>query len=316
MFPLKQAKKHTRIKVWVGELSKVSKERFFSDSPTHLKYQSVIIFLNRRCTVGCASCNAGAGPDYRGELSKEWLSAFFEKLKVEELKFSGYIVWTGGEPFLSIDALQWGVSLAAAAGFHAEILTSGNWFAAHPEWLESVAASGNVSLRISLDAEHQKIVSISCVIDLTRRALELQLEVNYTLREIPGQEGAVKRYVDEIKNNLPEFYLSSKVRSRWLHYIPHITISKFSSRSEFSGPVSLKPCKLVFRDLVIGDDGLVYPCCGLFNLPFYQRLAIGDPLKESWEVLTARQQELPLFQALKENGPCHLCLNEIRNKFR
>ncbi|NIO84964.1 MAG: radical SAM protein [Candidatus Aminicenantes bacterium] len=279
-------------------------------------YQSVIIFLNRRCTVGCASCNAGAGPGNRGELSKEWLSAFFGKLKVEDLRFSGYIVWTGGEPFLSIDALQWGVSLASAAGFHSEILTSGNWFAAHPGWLELVAASGNISLRISLDAEHQEIVPMSCVIDLTERALELQLEANYTLREIPGQEGAVKRYIDEIKKALPEFYRSNKGRSRWLHYMPHIPISKSVSRSEFSGPVSLKPCKLVFRDLVIGDDGLVYPCCGLFSLPFYQRLAIGDPLKESWEVLTARQWEQPLFQTLKESGPCHLCLNKIRNRFR
>jgi len=274
----------------------------------------VIIFLNRRCTVGCASCNAGAGSGNRGELSKEWLSGFFGKLKAGGLKFPGYIVWTGGEPFLSIDVLQWGVSLASGMGFHSEILTGGNWFAGHPGWLELVAA-GNVSLRISLDAEHQETVPISCVIALTRKALELQLEVNYTLREIPGREGAVKRYIDEIENALPEFYRGNKGRSRWLHYMPHIPISKSASRSGFSGAVSFKPCKLVFRDLVIGNDGLVYPCCGLFSLPFYQKLAIGDPLKESWEELTVRQRELPLFQALKKNGPCHLCLHEIRDRF-
>jgi organic radical activating enzyme len=280
-------------------------------------YQSLIIFLNRCCTVGCASCNAGAGSENREELSKEWLAAFFRKLAVEQLKFSGYIVWTGGEPFLSIDALQWGVSLASAAGFPSEILTGGNWFAAHPGWLELVSAAGNVSLRVSLDAEHQETVPMSRIIALVGRALKLGMEVNFTLREIPGREGAVKRYIEEIKNALPEFYRRNSGRSRWLHYMPHIPIpiSESASGIRFSAHTSPRACKLVFRDLVVGNDGFIYPCCGLFTLPFYRRFVVGDPLAESWEMLAARETGHPLFQFLRENWPCHLCLNELRKKF-
>lgn len=270
------------------------------------KKGNLIFFLNRRCHVGCASCNAAASAHNRAELSPQWLETFFNG--IHDLEFSGYIIWTGGEPFLSFEALQKGISLACQKGFHSEILTGGAWFREEPGTLETLAAAGDFSLRISLDAEHQDRVPLPLIISLIKRALELGIEVNFTLRKIPGREESMVDFPAEIKKQLPEFYRENRSRSRWLHYIPHMPVSPRKNRSAVELKQKWrKACQMGFRDLVIGEDGLVYPCCGLFGIPGHERLAIGDPLIESLEALENRQRNDPLFQVLRDKGPYGIC---------
>ena len=270
------------------------------------QYQSLIIFLNRRCPVGCASCNAKALPGNREELTGRWLSAFFRIIK--KVEFPGFVLWTGGEPFLSFEALQAGIAIASGQGFHSEILTSGTWFDTHPQRLEPLAGKSNISLRISLDAEHQETVLLELVIALIRKAWALQIEVNFTLRDIPGREGFADRCIGEIKNHLPEFYRRNRSRSRWLHRIPHMPVSPAPANPCVSQTQKYRqPCPMIFRDLVIGEDGLVYPCCGFLGFPFHQQLAVGNPMEESWESLVSRQKSHPLFRMLQEKGPYGIC---------
>jgi len=273
---------------------------------------NIILFLNRRCTVGCASCNAGATTGNTAELTSQWLETFFNKL--HDLEFSGYIVWTGGEPFLSFQALQKGISLASQNKYHSEILTSGAWFQQAPEQLESLAAVGDFSLRISLDAEHHDSVPLPIIISLIKKSLSLGIEVNFTLRQIPGRENPVEDFLDQIKEQLPDFYRQNHTRSRWLHYLPHMPISPGPGgclpTHSAAAPGKQKwqqTCKMGFKDLVIGEDGLVYPCCGLFGIPGHEQMAMGDPLNESWENLEIRQRNHPLFQVLKRKGPYGIC---------
>lgn len=272
---------------------------------------NVILFLNRRCTVGCASCNAAAYPGNPVELTPSWLASFFNRL--HELTFPGYITWTGGEPFLSIETLKKGVSLASQNKYHSEILTAGAWFTQKPEHLETLAALGKFSLRISLDAEHQDAIPITTIINLIKKALDLNIEVDFTLREIPGRQEQVSRSLAEIKTQLPEFYRHNHHRSRWLHYLPHMPVTAGTGclpTDNTSGSRKQKwqqPCQMGFTDLIIGEDGLGYPCCGLFGAPGHERLSTGDPLKESWENLETRQHHHPLFQALKKKGPYGIC---------
>jgi hypothetical protein len=262
--------------------------------------------------VDCASCNVDARSGNKNQLSPQWLSSFFSK--VEESKFSGYILWTGGEPFLSFDALKTGIAIASQQGYHSEILTGAGWYQSHPGWIENLPGKENISIRISLDAEHQEKVPFSRVTALIRRAWELGIEINFTLREIPGQQEPVNRYIEEIKKQLPEFYHHNCQRSRWVHYIPHIPVSPggYTSPSiciDLQGTQKYKqPCHMAFRDLVIGEDGLAYPCCGFFGFPFHLHLAVGDPMKESWESLFSRQFTHPFFRLLTEKGPYGICL--------
>lgn len=267
--------------------------------------------------MGCATCDAGARPGNGSQLSREWLDAFFNR--IDTGLFSGYITWTGGEPFLSFESLCYGINLAREAGYRSEILTSGIWYNTHPGYLKRLkriaGTKGCVSLRISLDAEHQEKVPMSVVTGLVRAAVEINLQVNFTLREIPGREGEVKTYMDEIFGQLPEYCRQNSSRSRWLHYIPHIPLpDSLASAEPESTPIPQHPhkyrqrCKIIFRDLVIGDDGQVYPCCGFFSLPeeTCSGLVLGDPLRLSWSEL-AVLRERSLFQTLKEYGPYGIC---------
>lgn len=274
-----------------------------------MTFNSVILFLNRRCSVGCPSCSAGASSSNNEELNPSWLHSFYQKLN--EIHFSGYLIWTGGEPFFSPSSLKIGLELAASAGYHSEILTSGTWFKTHPGLLEIPAFSPRVSLRVSLDAEHQKKIEIDSILELIRKAIDLKLEINFTLREIPGQPFSSHLMIEKIKEVFPEFYRENSGRSRWIHTIPHIPVNGIGvgSYGKRANVKYKKPCSMIFRDLVIGEDGLVYPCCGFFSLPEEVRksLSVGDPIVDSWEALINRQSECFVFRVLKEKGPFGLC---------
>jgi hypothetical protein len=241
------------------------------------------------------------------------LIEFFNKKEVAELSLPGYVLWTGGEPFFSFKALLTGVELASRSGFPSEILTSGIWFNDYPEYLEQLAAAGNCSLRISLDAEHREKVPLDLIFSLIKQALRFNMEINFTLRQLPGCISAGD-YMKEIKKALPEFYRLNSHNSRWVHFIPHIPISPAGMNGVTGNNAPIprhlkwqKRCLQGFKDLVIGEDGFAYPCCGLFSLPYYPRLQVGDPLQENLLTLITGHNKNPLFRVLKEKGPYQVC---------
>ena len=296
-------------------------------------YQNVILFLNRRCTVGCPSCNVSAAAGRSLELSPGWLEGFFGR--VGDLNFAGYVTWTGGEPFLSFESLRTGLLAANNLGFKSEILTSGTWFRDHPALLDEIAAVGDVSIRISVDAEHQRSVGVKELVRLLEHAEALGLEANLTLREIPGDDGAVERTIEMLQQALPQFVEKKRQQSRFFHTIPHMPVLDPRQPAKDVQPLNpkavkwKKPCTLAFRDLVVGEDGLVYPCCGVIGLKNRQLFALGDPLILPWKELLRLRDRHPLLSRLRNQGPyrmakdkglepdqwgihfatpCHLCL--------
>jgi len=243
------------------------------------------------------------------ELSPPWLERFFPRLT--EIPFPGHLLWTGGEPFLSAASLKMGMSLAYSRGWRSEILTSGAWFSGHPGWLDELLDYRPFSLRISLDAEHQARVPLIELVPLIRRADELGLEVNFTVRPIPGRPDSRHDYLEQIKDLLPGFYRRNCQRSRWIHVIPHIPVVP-QAEPGITGhnPHTQKwkqSCNQGFKDLIIGTDGLLYPCCGLFSHSFYRKFAFGDLLTGDWRNMVAKIDRDPLLLALKTRGPGGIC---------
>lgn len=272
------------------------------------KFRNLIIFLNDRCDVGCPSCNVAARLDNKGELTCEWLTIFFEKLA--QIPFSGYIIWTGGEPFLSPDSLMKGIRLAAEKEYNSEVLTSGSWFEAYPEFLVKLKQAGNFSLRISLDAEHQQRIPVTKIISLVRSALDLKIELNFTIREIPGTRQEIRHYLAEIEAK-SGFRITDQANSRRIHTIPHIPVTAEESYNKIFGSTGKNNwqarCQQGFKDIVIFKDGLLYPCCGLFGLKNSQQYALGDILTEQWQDLAADLFSKPLLKILYREGPFQLC---------
>ncbi len=298
-----------------------------------MNYSSLIIFLTNKCMVGCATCNVGAVPGNTGILNPNDLDSVFSNSLLKGL-YGKYILWTGGEPFESFSSLVYGIGLADRSGFHSEILTAGYWYDKELAHLIKLHEAGNFSLRISIDPEHLKFIGTEILMLLLSECIETGTDVNFTVRDIKDDENSVSDFFENIKRSFPEYYREKSRDHRWIHHIPHVPVSENDPYADNSNQkYNNSGCKMAGRDLVIGWDGYIYPCCGLFSLPGFSRYAlghIGDP--GPFENKYANSNEL--FSLIRDAGPqgliekfgsevsssekygfnnqCHACLSLLR----
>lgn len=266
---------------------------------------------------------------------------------------SGVITWTGGEPFASPKSLETGLKLAGEYGFRSEILTGGSWFLNSPRLLDipveinqqmilqgawrsddilsgriegkkfrcsnSVAGlNSQIGLRISIDAEHQRHTSLDVIMELTASAAQKGLEVNFTIREIPGEKHMKAPFLDRLKKELPDYYKQNAHRSRWINIIPHMPLGSGQVSSRRLGTKNKnggipgrekwrRPCRMGFKDLIWGSDGLIYPCCGMFSIPGYERFALGEAISADADILYNDGRQNPLLSMLRREGPAGVC---------
>ncbi|HPQ40579.1 MAG TPA: hypothetical protein PLV45_09420 [bacterium] len=271
------------------------------------RLRSIIIFLTFRCRVGCATCNVSARPDAPEGLSPDWITQFIQQLS--PAIHPRYIIWTGGEPFMAFNTLATGIRMAGDRGFESEVLTGGDWFARAPEYLEQLSESGPFRLRISLDAEHQRTVTMDTIHLLIDTALEKRIPIGFTLRDIPGIEPSPRTLRETVLQRHPMLENLSMGSSRLFHVIPTIPPSPAGPAAD--GIANTKsvgsitdpgPCRLGFRDLVIGPDGRVYPCCGLFGLGIDDHIHAGSALTDLPASPDILRNANPLFPSLLHGG--------------
>jgi len=298
-----------------------------------MSYNSLIIFLTNRCLAECTTCNVVAAPGNTGMLNPDDLDLIFNNsfLPVSAGK---YILWTGGEPFESFSSLVYGIGLADGSGFHSEILTAGYWYDKERLHLSKLHEAGNFSLRISIDPEHLKFTGIDILTSLLSECIETGTEVNFTIREINDDQNSVSSFLENIKRHFPEYYRKKRKDHRWIHYIPHVPVSGDDPYSDNSVEKYRNTgCRIAGRDLVIGWDRNVYPCCGLFSLPGFKKYALGNIRDDkSEEIKYTNSNEL--FKLVSVAGPdglikrfgsedvlsekgvfrnqCHACLSLLR----
>jgi Radical SAM superfamily/Iron-sulfur cluster-binding domain len=280
-------------------------------------WNNIILFLNRTCPVGCRSCNVAADMKRSEMLDPDWIQAFFRR--TDSIPASPYTIWTGGEPFLSFESLCTGIKECRRIGFQAEVLTSGIWYSEHPDKLDELLDAGPFNLRISLDAEHQEKVDLITIELMIRHALNRSISVNFTLRDIPGNPGpAPEYYMEFLSDHFPDWSRRMQSDSRWIHRIPTIPIPPKTESPPKSCPdnnTACKniPCRLGFKDLVIGPDGQAYPCCGLFAIPGHGIFSMGNPLTDPWESIVRKAETSPLLSTLRNRGPA-VILTEIDHR--
>jgi len=263
-------------------------------------FRQAIFFLNRQCPVNCYSCNVGCNNNITDILTPEWFDNFIKIYK--RLNFKKYIILTGGEPFLTFDSLKRAVYLFNKFDFQMEILTSGIWFKKSPHFLDELKEIGNFTLRISLDYEHEKIINLKTISKLILYSQKLGITPHFTIREVPNVPNNLKYYKIFLKNVSPSFFEKNIKNSRWLHMIPHINLPKRKLDTK-TGKNIRKKCFLGFKDLIIGSDSLLYPCCGLFTLPNHKMMTIGNPLQLSYKEIIEIFNNKKLFLDLQNKGP-------------
>ena len=271
-----------------------------------MKFNSIIIFVNNICSVGCATCNVSAKSSNKSVLDRKKLDILLKESKSAEL--SKYVTWTGGEPFLSFELLLYGLKKAEDLGFKSEVLTSGVWFDKDPEFIDKLKGIRDISIRISLDYEHNKKVSHKTLIKLIERSLDNKIDINFTVRKIPGVNYSPDDLFMRIKGGFSEYFLKKKSDFRWIHTIPHIPVHEddpyISEIRDFH--VSKKGCKFVYKDLVTGWDGFVYPCCGLFSVADFNGFALTEITGGFSNRIESLIKSDRLFFMIRSSGPSSL----------
>lgn len=261
-------------------------------------FNNVIIFLNKKCDVGCENCNVNASISNERSLSKQDLLKIFKIHS--DFNLPNFFTWTGGEPFLSFEELIYGVTTSNERGISSEILTSGSWFRENRNYLKELREAGKFSLRISIDEEHQKIIPFKTVLDLTGYGLDLGIKINFTLREIPGQKLDLTTCKDKILQKFPKL----RNKSRCFHYIPHFSTQPADGgKTKISGNQWKEPCKIILRDLVIGNDGNIYPCCGIFQKPDFSTWALANIDNIIPDRIDNTFDAIPDLRVLQGEGP-------------
>ncbi len=297
-----------------------------------MSYNNLIIFLTDRCRSGCSTCNVRAIPENPGMLQRSELDAIFTDPIVSG-DIGKYIIWTGGEPFENFSVLEYGISIGGKNGFRSEILSSGYWFEEAPELLERLTKKGDFSLRVSIDSEHLDFVEDNIILMLMKECIDKKIELNFTVRDIPG-DGSSVEILNKVKKKFPVYTGERADDTRWIHHIPHVPVNGNDPYKTGITSISYNSgCKMVFRDLVAGWDGNLYPCCGLFSLPGYKKYSTGSFTQqnpEGWKFENASA----LFKMIGDKGPygifqkfgspealeeipgfrnqCHACLHFLR----
>ena len=151
-----------------------------------MPFQNLIVFLNNSCPVSCRTCNVSAVPGKGENLGLKKLDLLFKK--INKVDINKFIIWTGGEPFLFFENLKAGIKKGEGMGFRSEVLTSGMWFRNNKDFLKKLKDAGNFSLRISVDNEHEKAAGTDILIGIIESCINLDIDVNCTVRDIPVSE--------------------------------------------------------------------------------------------------------------------------------
>jgi len=261
-----------------------------------LRFTSLIIFLNNICPVGCETCNVSAKPDNNEEISDNDIDLILNEAKAHEL--TSYIIWTGGEPFYNPEKLKRAVLNAYKSGFVSEILTSAFYMPPN-NFFNSI--KGSLSVRISIDSEHQSVVKVEKLLKFSEIVINNGIDINFTVRKIPGNEFPVKDIFEKFKSSFPGYYKKRENDKRWIHNIPHIPLKEndpYILKSDNIGSET-GGCKFVFRDLVAGWDGKIYPCCGLFSLTDFDKYSVIPIKVDMIEDLGQKMKENDIFKKVK-----------------
>ena len=271
-------------------------------------FSQIVFFLNRACPVGCETCNASASGSSGDALTIDRIRLVLDRLEGRP-EISRYIVWTGGEPFDSIEVLSSGIRAAEQRGYRSEILSSGYWFDSDPGRLDLISKCRNLTIRLSLDADHQGAIPLELIRRLASEIQSRGIRLGYTLRDIPGRQPGIGFFRHFIHDHLEMGSPGDRARSRFVHVVPTVLPGGHPSSPGGSG-LNPEKCRLWMKDLVIGEDGGWYPCCHTAGWEHGIRSDFRIPMDPHEECLIRTYR-----QHTAARGLCRRCLSGINPGF-
>ena len=219
------------------------------------------IVLTWRCPAACAHCGVESSPRNRVVLDRE----LARKAVLEASRFQPRprLAFTGGEPFVELDALHELVSLARDHGMSSEVVTSAAWVADQARCqsiLAQLKAEGLVTLCVSYDRFHSEYVPTWKVTAAIRAGIEVGLRV--ILKTIidadePGTQEELRAALQLSEAEMARCVVNGQPLSAVGRAADFV-----DRRADEEGKPIGGGCMFAGKNPTLSPAGRLYPCCG------------------------------------------------------
>jgi len=274
------------------------------------------LIVTYRCNAECRHCFFESSPKREETIPLELgIKAIDEAAKLG----AEWISLTGGEPFLEPALVSAFIKHASESGLKTEIVSNGYWANSIQEAtriLEPLKDLGLDALNLSIDDFHQEHTPISSIKNAYWAAQGLGIKLiimttttknnNVTAETLPELLGDKKIQVLGGKrvHDPHALLITTPVTpvGRGLDIAEH----DYTLFSEVK-------CSEVLRDLGLGPDGSVYPCCG----PLASKITLGNINEKPLNIILEEAEQKPFYASIREGttisgaftSKCHACLS-------
>ncbi len=138
--------------------------------------ENVGLFMTYKCQVACAHCLVQAGPHRKEAMREDDAVSWMQQAAAYHGGAIKAVNFTGGEPFVDLDAFRRLVHAAAAAGLFPTVATNAHWAISPAVALETLKSLPELLfVQISADEHHQLQIPFERVLNAIGAAQRLEL---------------------------------------------------------------------------------------------------------------------------------------------
>lgn len=276
------------------------------------------LILTYSCNAECRHCFFECGPD-----RKEVMSLEIGKKAIDEAtnNYAGWVSFTGGEPFLERDLLFDLLEYSNLKGLNSEVVTNCFW-AETPEIaaniLSQLKMKGLDVINISCDDFHQEFVPLKKVINAYNAALNLGIKIvimTTITKDSEIEMNIIPLLLNDTKIQKIGKPLIQKPNALLIEsQVTPAGRGKNITEINLTATNKIKCCEII-RDIGVGPNGDVYPCCG----PLASKLKLGNLNKNRLKNILESSLQLQLINKIRNGttllghyaSKCHACLSLV-----
>jgi radical SAM protein with 4Fe4S-binding SPASM domain len=229
-----------------------------------------------------------------------------------------WVSLTGGEPFLELELLTNIVEYASRKGLSTEAVTNGFW-ATSVEDAENILAplveKGLDVLNLSIDDFHQEYVPLEYLRNAYQAALKLGIKIVLMTTTVKQSRITAETVPKLLHDDKIQTLGASTIRepNALLIETPITPAGRGENLTEHDYTLFTEIKCEVLRDIGIGPNGDVYPCCG----PLATDKVLGNIHQSSLKSILEEAQRDQFYQKLRAGidvsgaftSRCHACLS-------
>ena len=274
------------------------------------------LILTYRCNAECRHCFFEAGPRREETISHELgIKAINETAKLG----AEWVSLTGGESMLEPELVSYFIKHASELGLKTEIVSNGYWATSIQEanrLLKPLKDLGLDALNLSIDDFHQEYIPLTSVKNAYWAAQGLGIKIILMVTTTKNNKITANTIPELLEDDKIQIMGSQRIRD------PHALLIETPVTPAGRGKditdhdytlISEVKCSEILRDIGIGPDGSVYPCCG----PLATKITLGNINEKSLKKILEEAEQNQFCASIREGVPvsgaftskCHVCLS-------